>query len=80
MIPPHLYRAYLVGNIVLVRLHHSLALMHCVVTLVVVVMLFYAITTLFQLYHGSDMMYEMRRRTPEPEFYQLNGSLTSDTI
>ena len=26
---------------------------------------FYAITTVFQLYHGSDMVYEMKRRKPE---------------
>ena len=29
-------------------------------------LLFYAIATAFQLYHGSDMWYEMRRRKPEP--------------
>ena len=28
--------------------------------------LFCAIATVFQLYHGSNMMYEMRRRNPEP--------------
>ena len=30
------------------------------------VCLFYAIATVFQLYHGGDIMYEMRRRKPEP--------------
>ena len=29
-------------------------------------LLFFAIATLFQLYHGGDMMYEMRRRKSEP--------------
>ena len=29
-------------------------------------LLFYAIATIFQLYHGGNMMYEMRRRKPEP--------------
>ena len=29
-------------------------------------LLFYTIATVFQLYHGSDMMHEMRRRNPEP--------------
>ena len=27
---------------------------------------FYAIAIVFQLYHGGDMMYEMRRRKPKP--------------
>ena len=31
-----------------------------------VCLLFYAIAAIFQLYHGNDMMYEMRRRKPEP--------------
>ena len=30
------------------------------------VLLFYTTATAFQLYIGSDMMYEMRRRKPEP--------------
>ena len=29
---------------------------------------FYAVATVFQLYHGSDMMYEIRRRKPAPMF------------
>ena len=29
-------------------------------------LLLYAIATIFQLYIGSDMMYKMRRRKPEP--------------
>ena len=29
-------------------------------------LLFYSIATVFQLYHGHDMMYEMRRRKPDP--------------
>ena len=33
--------------------------------LLFVCLLFYAIATVFQLYHGSDRMYEMRRRKPE---------------
>ena len=28
--------------------------------------LFYTIATAFQLYHGGDMMYDMRRKKPEP--------------
>ena len=31
-----------------------------------VLLLFYAISTIFQLYLVSDMMYEMRRRKPKP--------------
>ena len=31
----------------------------------VCLLLFYAMTTVFQLYHGGDMTYEMRRK-PEP--------------
>ena len=30
------------------------------------VCLFCAIATVFQLYHGGDMMYEIRRRKPKP--------------
>ena len=30
------------------------------------VLLFYAIVTVFQLYHGGDMMHEMRRRKSKP--------------
>ena len=33
---------------------------------VVCLLLFYTTATLFQLYSGGDMMYEMRRRKPEP--------------
>ena len=29
---------------------------------------FFAIATIFQLYHGSDTMYDMRRRKSEPTF------------
>ena len=35
-------------------------------------LLFYA--TVFQLDHGSDMMYEIKRRKPEPTFDRLKGS------
>ena len=38
-----------------------LLLMHSVV----VVLLFYAIARVFQLYLGGDMMYEMRRKKPK---------------
>ena len=31
-----------------------------------VLLLCYAIATIFQLYHSSDMMYEVRMRKPEP--------------
>ena len=34
----------------------------------ILVCLFYAIAIVFQLYHGGDMMYYMRRRRPEPSF------------
>ena len=36
-------------------------------------LLFYAIATIFQLYHGVDMMYEMRRREPEPTLLPTQG-------
>ena len=36
-------------------------------------LLFYTITTLFQLYHDSDMMYEMRRTNPEPTLLPTQG-------
>ena len=32
----------------------------------VCLLLFYIIATVFQLYFGSDIMYEMRKRKPEP--------------
>ena len=31
--------------------------------------LFYATATVFQIYQGGDMMYEMRRRKPEPTLF-----------
>ena len=36
-------------------------------------LLFYAIATIFQLYHGGDMMYEMSRRKPEPTLLLTQG-------
>ena len=42
-------------------------------------LLFYAIATIFQLYSGGDVMYEMRR-SPSLHLYQLKESLTSHTI
>ena len=44
---------------------------------VVGLLLFYAIAIVFQLYHGGDVMYEMRRRKGKSTLYQLKGSLTS---
>ena len=35
--------------------------------------LFYAIATVFLVYHGSDMMYEMRRRKPVPTLLLTQG-------
>ena len=35
--------------------------------------MFYAITTIFQLNLGGDMMYEMSRRKPEPTFLAIQG-------
>ena len=40
---------------------------------VVYVLLFYAIATVFQLHHGGDMMYEMRRRKPVPTVLLTQG-------
>ena len=37
------------------------------------VLLVYAIATVFQLYLGRDMMYEMRRRKPERTFLLTQG-------
>ena len=39
----------------------------------VCLLLFYAIATVFQLYHGNDMMYEMRRRNPKPTLVPTQG-------
>ena len=36
-------------------------------------LLFYARATVFQLYHDGDMMYEMRRRKPEPLLLPTQG-------
>ena len=41
--------------------------------LLVCLLLFYAKATVFQLYHGSDMIYEMRRRKPEPTLLPTQG-------
>ena len=37
------------------------------------VSLFYVITTVFQLYQGGDMMYEMRRRKSETTLLPIQG-------
>ena len=36
-------------------------------------LLFYVIAKVFQLYHGTDMMYEIRRRKPEPTLLPMEG-------
>ena len=36
-------------------------------------LLFYTMATLFQLYRGSDMMYEMKRRKPDPTLLPTHG-------
>ena len=36
-------------------------------------LLFYTIATVIQLYHGSDMMYEMRRGKPESTLLPAQG-------
>ena len=36
-------------------------------------LLFYSIATVLLLYHGSDMMYEMKRRKPESIFLLTQG-------
>ena len=35
--------------------------------------MFYAIATVFQLYKGDDMMYDMRRRKPKPTISLTQG-------
>ena len=35
--------------------------------------LFYAIATVFQLYHSHHFMYQIRRRKPEPTLLQTQG-------
>ena len=39
----------------------------------VCLLLFYAIATIFQLCHGGDMMYEMRKTKPEPTLLPTQG-------
>ena len=36
-------------------------------------LLFYTVAIVFQLYHGSDMMYEMTRRKPKPTLLPTRG-------
>ena len=36
-------------------------------------LLFYAIAAVFQLYHGGDMIYKMRRRKPGPTLLPTQG-------
>ena len=42
--------------------------------IIVCLLLFYATATIFQLYHGGDMMYEIRRRNPEPTQLLTQGN------
>ena len=50
------------------HVHAELSLILTIINIQVVVCLlfFYTIPTVFQLYHGGDIMEEMRRRKPEP--------------
>ena len=38
-------------------------------------LLFYAIATVVQLYHGGDMIYDMRRRKPKPTLLPIQRIL-----
>ena len=40
---------------------------------VCLLLLFYAITTFVQLYHGGDMMFEMMRKKPKRKRLQTQG-------
>ena len=40
----------------------------------------FAIATVFQLYHGGEIVYKMRRESLSLHFYRLKQSLTSSTI
>ena len=44
-----------------------------VILIIYLLLLFYTIATIFQLYHGGDMMYEMRKRKPEPTLLRNHG-------
>ena len=44
------------------------------------VLLFYARATVFQLYQGSDMMYEMISRKPEPTLVLTQGIFNRPTV
>ena len=45
-----------------------------VVTMTMAILsVYYAVATVFQVYHGSDMMYEMKRRRPEPTLLLTEG-------
>ena len=50
------------GHVVLFIVHHSNSI--SVIFVLFCLLLFYAISTVYQLYHGGDMIYEMRRRKP----------------
>ena len=41
--------------------------------LLICLFVFYAIPTVFQLYHSDDMMYKIRRRKPEPTLLLTQG-------
>ena len=53
----------------------TISICQCTVVQIFVVVLFYALATVFQLYLGSDMMYEMRRRKAEPTYLPSQGIL-----
>ena len=46
---------------------------YIIASVLFVCLLFYAIATILQLYHGSDMIYKMRRRKPEPTLLPTQG-------
>ena len=47
--------------------------MHINTSVFVCLLLFYAIATVFKLYHGGYMMNEMRRRQPKPTLLPTQG-------
>ena len=70
----HHQRRLLEVSFPLVTDHHAAVYSFLFVCLFVCLTLFYAVATVFQLYHGNDMIYEMRRGTkPEPTLLTMQG-------
>ena len=72
-LPYQQYFSYILPIILCMRWGRESPTLHFTNSTNVCLLLFYGLTTVFQLYHGSDMMYESRRRKSKPTLLLTQG-------